>query len=208
VTEKIEILLQELENLEYKIKDLFKKINTSFIYPLDILANTVLDRSLHIIFGFTKLIRDENFIAASHIVRCHLDNILRFYAATLVNDPQDFAYQIMKGVQVDKLKDKEGNYLKDSLLRNKLNKNYPWVTNVYKETSGFIHLSSKHVFTSSKLIDNKKRIIEFSLSKKDNYVTDVSRSEAIRCMIEITNVLCHFIEDWIMTKNVSLNKNK
>ncbi|MFW5983483.1 MAG: hypothetical protein ACOCQ4_03195, partial [bacterium] len=141
------------------------------------------------------------YITACHLVRCHLDNVLRFSASWLVDDPHRFAMNIMSGERIDKMKDREGNQLKDWYLRNKLNEEYPWVTKVYEETSGFIHLSKKHIFTSSKLKDIEKRIVEFRISKKDNYVPDAARIEATQGMNEITYVLCHYIEGWIWTKN-------
>src|SRR5690606_25835105 len=104
--------------------------------------------SLKLIFGFTTLIKDDNFIAASHLVRCHLDNIIRFSATWLVNDPHDFAVKVIDGVEINTLKDKNGALMKDWYLRNLLNEEYPWITNVYKQSSGYIHLSSKHVFST------------------------------------------------------------
>lgn len=200
MNEKVEEELQILEAQEIRILDLGKKMLSTYHFPLDFLASAVLDRSLHLIFGFTSLIRGENYITACHLVRCHLDNVLRFSAAWLVDDPHEFAWNIMSGKRIDKMKDKEGHYLIDSFLKDSLNKEYPWVANVYKETSGFIHLSRKHIFTSSKL-GAEEGTIELRITKKDNYVNDSSRIEATRGMIEITNVLCHYIEGWIWTKN-------
>lgn len=193
--------LKNLESQEKRIIESGKKIHTKTTFPLDILTNAVLDRALHLIFGFTKLIRDENYIAASHLVRCHLDNVLRYSAAWLVDDPHDFVRQIMKGTQVDKMKDRDGKKLRDSYLKDKLSLDFPWIKDVYNTTSGFVHLSHKHIFTSSTLLDEEKGIIEFRISKKDNYVPDQSRIEAIRCMNDITNVLLSFVDAWIYKKN-------
>ncbi|GAA4299376.1 hypothetical protein [Aestuariibaculum suncheonense] len=201
MTESVESKLKELEEFEDKIYDLGKRMHPGYTYSLDVLANAVMDRSLHLIFAFTNLIRNENYIAACHLVRCHLDNVLRISGAWLVNDPHQFASDIMNGKKVDEIKDRNGNNLKDWYLRNKLSEEFPWVQSVYKETSGFIHLSKKHIFTSSKIKDNEKNTIEFRISRKDNYVTDESRINATNGMIEITKVLIHFIEGWIWTKN-------
>ena len=135
------------------------------------------------------------------MARPHLDNYLRFYAAWQVSDPHDFAMQTMKGVRIEKLKDRLGNSLKDSNLIKTASRDYPWMQNVYDETSGFIHLSSKHILTSSKLIDKEEGTVEFAVSKLDKYVQDESRSEAIDCMIEITRCIIKLLEGWIWTKN-------
>ncbi len=201
MTDEVEKELKKLEAQEKRILGLGKEMLSSSHYPLDFLASAVLDRSLHLIFGFTSLIRDENYITACHLVRCHLDNVLRFSAAWLVEEPHEFAMKVMSGVQIDKMKDREGKFLKDWYLRDKLNEEYSWITDIYKETSGFIHLSKKHIFTSSRLKDLEERTIELRISKKDNYVLDNARIEATQVMNEITNVLCHYIEGWIWTKN-------
>lgn len=201
MTDKVELELKKLEKLEKVIQDLGKRMHNGRIFPLDILANVVMDRSLHLIFGFTSLIRNQNYIGACHLVRCHLDNILRFSGAWLVENPHKFSTDIMNGTQIDKITDRNGKKLKDWYLRNKLNEEFPWVTSVYKETSGFIHLSKKHIFTSSKIKNTENRTLEFKISKSDNYVVDESRIEAILLMEEITKVLCHFIENWISSKN-------
>lgn len=190
MTKEVELELKNLENQESRILNLAKEMHQEKTFPLDLLANTVMDRSLQLIFGFTSLIRNENYISACHLVRCHLDNVLRFSGAWLVDNPHQFATDIIDGKQVDKIKDRDGNYLKDWYLRNKLNEEYPWIKSVYTETSGFIHLSNKHFFSSTKVVDKSERIVEFKISKKDYYINDELRIETIIGMNKITNILC------------------
>ncbi len=132
INREIEDELLVLENQERIIFDRAKQMLSADLFSLDLLAVAALDRSLHLIFGFTNLIRAENFIAAAHLVRCHLDNLLRLSAAWLVDDPHDFASKILDGIRVDELVDQKGHRLKDWYLRDKLNEEYPWVKNVYK----------------------------------------------------------------------------
>jgi hypothetical protein len=202
ISAKIEFALKKLETQESKILKLSEIMHSGVTYPVDLLANTVMDRSLQLIFGFTTLIRSENYIAACHLVRPHLDNIIRFSATWLVENPHQFALDIFDGSQIDKIKDRDGNLLKDWYLKNKLNNEFPWVENMYKQTSGFIHLSNKHFYSSLKLKEIKERTIEFKISKKDAYITDDLRLEAIMGMNDITDVLCDFIEGWIHTKKI------
>jgi hypothetical protein len=170
------------------------------LFPLDMLAVGVINRSLSLLTGFATLIRDDNYIAAAHLTRPHLDNFLRFYAAWLVDKPHDFAMNVMKGCRIDKLKDRNGKLLRDSHLIEVASKEFPWMQNVYRETSGFIHLSKKHIFTSTSIKDKEKQTVEFRISKEDKYVPNESKLEAIECMIEITNCIIKLIEGWIWTK--------
>ena len=170
------------------------------LFPLDMLAVGVINRSLSLLTGFATLIRNDNYIAAVHLARPHLDNFLRFYASWLVDKPHDFAMNVMKGHQIDKLKDRNGKHLRDSYLVEVASKEYPWIYNVYKETSGFVHFSKKHVFTSTVLKNKEERTVEFRIGKEDKYVPEESKLEAIECMIEITNCIIKLLEGWIWTK--------
>ena len=172
------------------------------IYPVDMLAIGVINRSLSLTYGFSTLIKSKNYIAAAHLVRPHLDNYLRFYAVWLVDNPHDFASLVLKGERIDKLKDKKGKYLRDSYLVEIATKEYPWMANVYTVTSGFIHLSKKHVFTSTKLKNSKERTAEFLVSKTDKYVPKESIIEGIECMTEISYCILNLLLGWTETKEI------
>jgi hypothetical protein len=203
MTPEIENKLKGFEAFEGQLFELSKEMLSAGqgLYPLDNFAIGVINRSLALISGFVLLIRNSNYIGAAHLTRPHLDNYLRFYAAWQVSDPHDFAMQTMKGVRIEKLKDRNGNSLKDSNLIKTASLDYPWMQNVYDQTSGFTHLSSKHILTSGKLLDQEKRTIELAVSKFDKYVEDESRSEAIDCMSEITRCIIKLLVGWIWTKN-------
>ncbi|MBC73029.1 MAG: hypothetical protein CMH47_12335 [Muricauda sp.] len=196
----IEIEIVQLESKEQQLLDIARKLNSSKFYPLDFLSNAVINRSLKLIFGFTTLLKDENFIAASHLVRCHLDNIIRFSATWLVDNPHDFATKVIDGVEIKSLRDKNGKLMKDWYLRNLLNEEYPWITNVYKQSSGYIHLSSKHIFNAISAVDSENRTMQFSFSKKDENINTGLKIEAIQCMSEITDILLHYLSSWLFTK--------
>lgn len=199
----INSLLENLANSEEKIKELAKLMITehSSIFPVDYLAIAVMNRSLSLISGFITLIKTDNFIGAAHLVRPHLDNFLRFYSVWQVKEPHEFAMKILNGERIDKLKDQKGKYMKDFYLVELASNEFSWIEKVYKETSGFIHLSNKHFFTSSRLKDKENGILEFKVSKFDKYVNDNHRVEGILGMIEITNCICELIYGWIYTKN-------
>lgn len=118
------------------------------LFPLDFLAAAVINRSLSNCDAFTQLVRARNYLAAASLVRLQLDSFLRFYASYLVNDPHEFAASVLGGSEVRKLKDRSGTYMTDRHLVDSVADEYPWAPSVYKSTSGFIHLSDKHIFTT------------------------------------------------------------
>ena len=80
----------------------------SALYKLDLLAIAVLDRSLALLRGFCDLVEGRNMIAAAPLLRCQLDNGLRFFASTLVENPHDFALKVHTGNPIHKQKDRSG----------------------------------------------------------------------------------------------------
>jgi hypothetical protein len=170
-------------------------------YELDFLAVAVLKRSLHLTTGFCTLIRARNFIAAVPLLRLQLDTFLRFSAAWLVDDPHDFARQVVNGKPIAKLKDKSGKLMSDSYLKHIRNKVHPWVCALYDRASGYIHLSNMHVFNAiqaSKTGDGK---FVAKVSAEDEYIPDKLYLEAIQFFDDTTKILFSYISAWIATKD-------
>lgn len=120
---------------------------TPGIFPLDLLASAVMNRSLNLLLGFCSLIEARNFVAAAPLLRLQLDNVLRFSAAWLVYDPHRFAWEVIEGTTVTDIQDSTGQRMFDWYLVRKLAEENPWAPEVYKQASGYVHLSEKHFFT-------------------------------------------------------------
>jgi hypothetical protein len=108
----------------------------------------VVDRSLALLRGFCDLVEARNMIAAAPLIRCQLDNGLRFFASTLVEDPHDFAGNILKGIPVRKMKDRYGKLMTDRYLVERLTIEVPWIETVYSQASGYIHFSEQHIINT------------------------------------------------------------
>lgn len=199
----VESKLSELEGFRRRLFDLGKEMfepGKVGLYQLDLLATAVMDRGLSLIFGFTSQIRANNFTCAAPLVRMHLDNVLRFYAAYISDDCHEFTMKVFKGEHIRNLKDRDGKKMTDRYLVEKMSIEHPWMQKVYETTSGYVHLSNTHIFNSSRLKDFEKGIIEFSISEQDRWLTKDSKIEATECMIEITEVLYSYLAGWSQTK--------
>jgi hypothetical protein len=124
-------------------------------FKLDILALAVLDRSLALLRGFCDLVRTRNMIAAAPLLRCQLDNGLRFFAPSLAENPHDCAGAIAKGIPVHKMKDRQGNHMRDGYLADRLTVEVPWVKSLYQQASGYVHLSEQHIFNTIGMPDEE-----------------------------------------------------
>jgi hypothetical protein len=172
------------------------------IYGLDLLAQAVLHRSLMLTSGFADLIEKHNYTCAAPLVRLQIDNALRFFASTLVDDPHDFAVRVVvKGERLDRVKDRDGKQMRDWYLKEKLAEIYPWVEDVYDETSGFVHFSHKHFYSSSRLSEDGNLQFLMPSEPHDAFVSEDDFEEAAFAFNEATKVVLRLMRDWIATKH-------
>src|SRR4051812_5243693 len=68
---------------------------------------------------------------------------------------------------------------KDAFLVQCLAVEYDWAPRVYKETSGYIHLSEKHLFAPYEPARNAERTIKMSVSAQDKPLPDHVYTEAL-----------------------------
>jgi len=204
VSESVETKLKSLEGLQQdhiNVAGYMLSADQGAAFPVDIVAQAVLHRSMGLVRGFCDAVRSENYLCAAPLVRLQLDNLLRFYALFIVHDPHETAFRISAGTPLTKQVDRDGRRMTDQHLVRKLSTELPWVSNVYRETSGFVHLSEKHVHNTRGSVDGANRQIEFCVSGRDYFLPDEFRIEAIECMIEITNQVLRYVYGWAKTKD-------
>ncbi len=139
--------IEALTNLHLSLLSEMLKADGGKMFSLDILASAAVKRSMSLCAGFSLLVRDKNYTCAASLLRLQLDSCLRFFAAFIVERPHDFAHAVLQGTPVRKIKDRTGQFMTDRYLVESLGKKYVWMPRVYDATSGFIHLSEKHIFT-------------------------------------------------------------
>lgn len=110
--------------------------------------------------AFRSCVEDKNGLVALAIVRLQLDTVLRLYALYWVADPEKFAKEVFNGKQIDRIKDGQGNLMKDRYLIDKISSKNPWVEAVYKNTSGLIHFSERHMRAAIRTKDENDDSIE------------------------------------------------
>ena len=118
----------------------------------DMFVISILNRVYEINEAFNELTKPDNFnyLGAAPLVRLQIDTLIYAYAGTLVDDFIEFLKCFMSGNKWTKLKDREGNELKESYLVEGLCKLYGTdeFKRIYKGASNFIHLSNNHLFTT------------------------------------------------------------
>lgn len=168
------------------------------LFPLDLLATAAIKRSLSLCSGFTTLVRARNYATSAALLRLQLDSCLRFFAAFIVDDPHDFAHRVLKGEHVRNQKDQNGKKMTDRYLVTTLGETYNWIPHVYKATSGFIHLSNKHIFDIARPLDEESSI-SMAVTFEDDY-PEYLWVELADGFLASTEALFEYLKGWQLTK--------
>jgi hypothetical protein len=209
--EKLLTNLKAAQPLHLEVWQKMMQANGGAFYPVDFLAQAVLNRSLNLVDGFTALAKRRNLICCGALLRLQIDNCLRFYAVYLVKDPHEFALKVFDGVPIRKLKDRNGDLMTDRHLVAKLSKKYPWVSKVYERTSGYIHLSETHIFSTFRATSKEQEAqhvqeigIGIGCNREDNKLME----EATEAFIEATEIMFEYLVGWVKTKNNPPKRSK
>jgi hypothetical protein len=195
--------VEHIEGLRLLHLDLLQqmlKADGGRLFALDMLAAAVIKRSLSLCAGFALLVRSSNYTSAAALLRLQLDSCLRFYAAFIVEKPHDFATQVLHGTPVRKLKDRTGNLMTDRYLVEGLGKKYEWMPRVYDATSGFIHLSERHIFATWEPREAGKSGVSLVVGAADEHFADELWIEMAFGFLAATDALFEYLKGWLFTK--------
>jgi len=194
--EKLRLFRQE----HIEMGKLFLSAHGGDLYSFDLLAVATLNRSMCLLRGFCDLMLSENFVSAAPLVRLQLDNGLRFFAGWLVLDPHEFALQILKGKQVKDICDAQGNKMTDRFLVEQFSqKEDARYLTLYRQTSGYVHLSNKHMFNAIGS-EGKDGKILLKITDQDAFVPNRLYEEAINSFAAITQTILKYMYSWAYTK--------
>lgn len=184
----------------FVIGSAFLGLKGSALYRLDLLAIAVLDRSLALLRGFCDLVEARNMIAAAPLLRCQVDNGLRFFASTLVENPHDFALEVHRGTPISRQRDRSGKLMRDAYLVEKLTAEVPWIETLYKQASGYVHLSEQHIFNTIGIPDHDG-MTTIGITGQDGSVwTEERYLEAIEAFNYSTSLVLELLEQWSQTR--------
>ena len=144
--------IDDLRNSRAIIREFWEKYRDigDTLSAQDMFIISILNRMTEINDAFNELTTPDNYnyLGAAPLVRLQIDTLIYAYAGTLVDDFIEFLKCFMSGKKWTKLKDREGNELKESYLVEGLCKLYETdeFKRIYKGASNFVHLSTSHLF--------------------------------------------------------------
>jgi hypothetical protein len=135
-------------------------------------------------------------IAAAPLLRCQLDNGLRFFASTLVDDPHALAGNIANGTPVYKMKDRNGRFMRDDYLKKQLTIEVPWAEALYHQASGYVHLSEQHIINTIGIPDEEGKTVIGITGYDGSVWTEQLYIEAIEAFDASTRLVLELVKMW------------
>ena len=173
------------------------------LYPLDFLVLGAAKRYVSTAAAFRLMIENWNMICARTLLRMHIDTTLRFSAAWLVEDPHRFASEILGGERIDKMRDKKGSRLTDAYLVQLRSPDLPWLPEVYKNLSGYVHFSGSHIFDSITKLNDDERTAHFQIVETDTKFPERSWLELVDCFMETSAAFRGYLNGYAASKGTS-----
>lgn len=187
--------VKDLDRADHEIKELFIQMQgKDFGYDF-LLAIGIARRSCALTSGFKSMLRDKNSLCALALVRMQLDNSLRLYAGFFSKDRMKFSKDVLNGKQINKMKADDNQPMTDNYLARRVSSRNPWVINVYKKTSGYIHFSEEHI--KEALRHKGGENYEMVIGPNDYDRSEENFLEPLQCFVHITMMIKVQLEDWL-----------
>ncbi|HGI9262487.1 hypothetical protein [Klebsiella pneumoniae] len=187
--------MKDLERADNEIKELFIQMQgKDFGYDF-LLAIGIARRSCALTSGFKSMLEAKNSLCALALVRMQLDNSLRLYAGFFSKDRMKFSKDVLNGKIISKMKADDNQPMTDNYLARRVSTKNPWVINVYKKTSGYIHFSEEHI--KEALRHNGGSNYEIVIGPKDFDRNEEHFLEPLQCFTHITMMIKVQLEDWL-----------
>lgn len=183
--------LDKIERLERELISKSAQVLKSgaSMFLIDLYLIGAVNRTLSQSKGFRAMIEGRNFPCATVLLRTQIDTAMRINGIRFLADPTESLGEIISGSKTfDKLKSASGVRFTDKYLREELTKEYSWISNVYKETSDFVHLSFRHLSTSISSTDDETGTLNFAISGEDTERSDDQYFEVCEAFFEASKI--------------------
>lgn len=178
--------LQVLNILRKKIIELSREIIGDTLYKEDFFFTSALDRSTALVDGISDMLKNRNLACAGILLRSQIDNCMRIFAAFIAENQIDFIDGFFAGKNISDMKDDRGDKMKDYILRKRLAEYDPQLNLVYKNSSGYVHLSDKAFYSS----------VTASLSEQYDIGVSVGlplKEKANPILLEVADTFIHYV---------------
>lgn len=173
------------------------------LFTIDLFMVAVARRSYHLVDGFLALFDEWNVVAAAPLLRMQLDNLTRMSYVARAPTSDEVVEEVLGGVEFRKMKDNTGHRLLDGRLVELAGEHHPWLPPVYEATSGWVHLSPVHVYTSWQVnAEDDAPTLSGHFPGSPTDIPESMFSELIGAMVQATEEVFGYIEMWESRKGL------
>ena len=206
-------LIARLSNIQKLEKELTRKAAPIIqpgtpMYYVNLFALGAVNRTLAQSRGFRGMIEAKNFPSAAILLRTQIDTAMRVNGLRYLDNPEDQLREVFKGsktfrqlVSYQKTKNGKPIQMLDSFLRERLEEDEPWIGAIYKETSDFVHLSFRHLFSSIQSTDDEEGIVNFAITGEDNAKDGSAYHEICDAFLRASKLTCTNIMGLLIARN-------
>ena len=187
--------ISDFENEFIKSSERIMKAGNNKLFTLDFVALSINNRAISLIKGYLTLAKADNYLTAVSLVRLQLDNALRFFASTLVENSSDFAEHFIDGKAIRDYTDIDEKKLTDNYLAKKLENYFSGIKEIYEKTCGYIHFSDRHFFPTITREKRKDRSMQIVIGGSGNFTID-EKLDFSKTMLEVSKIVLIVVEQW------------
>lgn len=186
-------------SLSIECVELFDKDFDYFMF-----INCVINRAMNINRGFISLTKNDNYACAIPLIRMMIDNCVRLWGITLVDDAHKYIKVWSNGEKIANIKDKNGKRLTDSYLSEKFGLLNPGTDVIYKDACSFVHLSERSLYMTAKRVEGTRRV-ELTIGGNDNLPNEV-KCNIDKWMLHFNNVFIDLIRSIFLVLSNSIRQ--
>lgn len=182
------------------------------LYTLDLFFGAAMARSYSLVDGFISAFDTWNPIVAAPILRMQLDTLVRVAYVAQAPRADEVALYVIKGGEFRHLRDAENKRLTDARLLEHAATTHPWVRDVYKATSGWVHFSPAHLRAVWQLGDEEPEIgavmatLSGSIPIQPEQIPLSALQQLLGAMTKATHELFAYAEIWESRKGLPLGQ--
>ena len=158
--------------------------NTDYFFFM----SSAINRAMNINRGFTTLTKDDNYSCAIPLMRLMIDNCMRFWGISLVDDKHDYIRVWGSGEKISTIKDRNGKKLTDKHLSECFALLYRCVDKTYNDACAFVHFSDQNLYITAKVDKQKERRVDLRIDGYDHF-PETTKNNIDKWMLYLNNVL-------------------
>lgn len=189
--------LKKIESLEAQLPTTAGRLmeNGAPFYITSMFLLGAAQRTIDQSRAFRQLVQTENFTAAAIMLRTQVDTAMRLNGLTLLKDVEEDLKKVFSNeLQFNHLRPsrshdrKKGEKLTDAFLRHELAKQFPFINEVYKQTSDFVHLSFRPFFLGTRIGSEEERTIDFVIGPNARKYDESNYHEIADAFMHVTEM--------------------